>query len=68
MKGFIKLTFCDDGAPILVPITTILAVTLGYKEKGVTYVETYFDYKNGSSGIYVRETFDEVVEKIKNAI
>lgn len=57
MKGFIEVTERYDGFKVLYPIEKITAVVDGTNG---TFIETGFDRKGVSTGIYAVETFDEI--------
>lgn len=62
MKGFIEVTENESGLKVLCPVSKILSVV--EDECGYVFIETGFDGSAESSGIEVRETFDEVKRKL----
>lgn len=62
MKGFIEVIENESGLKVLCPVSKILSVVEG--EDGFVFIETGFDGSAESSGIVVRETFDEVKRKL----
>lgn len=63
MKGFIELTVHASGDKILCPIRIITGVV---EDTDGTFIETGYDGKNKSTGIFVAESYAEVKEKIQN--
>lgn len=57
MKGFIEVTEKHDGFKVLYPIEKITAIV---DEANGTFIETGYDRKGASTGIYAVETFDEI--------
>ena len=62
MKGFIEVTESESGLKVLCPVSKILSVVCD--ETGGVFIETGFDGSAESSGIEVRETFDDVKQKL----
>ena len=62
MKGFIEVTERDGGLRVLCPVSKILSVV--EDEDGFVFIETGFDGSAESSGLEVRETFEEVRRKL----
>ena len=62
MKGFIEVTENESGLKVLCPVSKILSVLCG--ENDIVFIETGFDGSAESSGIEIRETFDEVKQKL----
>lgn len=66
MKGFIEVTTIDELILVLLPIKVILGVYVDLD--GLTFIEICYDEENGTTGFNTVESYEEVVEKIKNAI
>ena len=62
MKGFIEVTESESGVKVLCPVSKILSVVCD--EMGSVFIETGFDGSAESSGVVVRETFDEIKQKL----
>lgn len=62
MKGFIEVTESESGVKVLCPVSKILSVVCD--ESGSVFIETGFDGSAESSGVVIRESFDEVKQKL----
>ena len=62
MKGFIEVTENESGAKILCPVSKILSVV--FDGTGSVFIETGVDGNAESSGVVIRESFDEVKQKL----
>ena len=65
MKGFIEVSTPISKLPLLLAVDSIIAVT--ESDTGGAFIEIYMELDE-SSGFSVSESFEEVKEKIKNAI
>jgi hypothetical protein len=63
MKGFIEVTDYIDGFKILCPIGKILNVVCD--GDGSVFIETGVDGKGESTGVLVRESYEEIKAKLK---
>lgn len=64
MSGFIEVTGVANGGKICISVERIFAFT---EDGDGTYIETYQDRMRHSWGYAVKESYDEVVAKIKEA-
>ena len=65
MKGFIEVTE-ERGLRVLCPVSKILTVVCD--ESGDVFIELDVDGKLDSSGVLVRESFDEIKQKLENVL
>ena len=64
MKGFIEVTDIDGGRKVLCPISKITGVVCDTDDS--VFIEMGVDKEGVSSGIIVRESFDEIKSKINS--
>ncbi len=67
MKGFIEVTCEENGRRVLIPVSQIIDIQ---ECKHCTYIITYRQCKPKkiyNNGFFAEESFDKVVEKIKEA-
>lgn len=64
LKGFIEVTEYENGFRILCPASKIQSVICD-KDGGV-FIELDVDGKLDSSGFFVRETYDDILSKLRN--
>lgn len=62
MKGFIEITEYESGLKVLYGIEKITAVLRD--KKGVVFIETGTDGKGNSTGVVVRESYNEIKCKL----
>lgn len=65
MKSFIEVTDYDGGMKVLCPIAKITSVVCDGDDS--VFIEMGVDGKGVSSGILVRESFDEIKAKIQDS-
>jgi len=66
MKGFIELTECESGCKVLYALGKIQAVV---SDGADTFIEMNVDSRRSGTGVgvYVRESYEEIKAKIKEA-
>ena len=63
LKGFIEVTEYESGLRVLCPVSKILSVVCD-KDGGV-FIELDVDGKLDSSGVLVRESYDDIKSKLR---
>lgn len=65
MSGFIEVTEITSGVTILVAVSEIRSVVC--RGSGFVFIETGYDTRRDeSTGITVKETYDEILQKLQN--
>lgn len=62
---FIEVTGRKDGDKLLVSVGVIKSVA---SDDNGSYIETYYDEKHGSRGVFVRESYDEIKAKLNDLV
>jgi len=65
MEGFLEVNELEDEVKVLLPLSRIRAI---FVDDGSVFIETGFNDKTGSTGIYVKETYEEIRRKIAKLI
>ncbi|MDE5601606.1 MAG: hypothetical protein K2J16_03825 [Clostridia bacterium] len=65
MKNFIEVTDYDRDMTVLVPVSKILGIVCD--SDGSVFIEIETNSDNTSSGVLVRESFDEIKNKLKDS-
>lgn len=63
LKGFIEVTDKDSGVTVLCPVSKILTVVCD--NNGDVFIELDVDGKLDSTGVLVRESYDEIKSKLQ---
>ena len=66
MEGFIEVNCKAEDVKILLPLSQVQSIC--EDEEGNVFIETGFNDKKGSTGIYVKETYEEIRRKIAKLI
>ena len=62
MKDFIEITEVESGLKVLLGIGKITAILTD--KNGIVFIETGVDGKGNSTGVVVRESYDEIKCKL----
>ena len=66
MEGFLEVNALEGQVKVLLPLSQIQSIC--EDEEGSVFIETGFNDKKGSTGIYVKETYEEIRRKIEKLI
>ena len=66
MEGFLEVNALEGQVKVLLPLAQIQSIC--EDDEGIVFIETGFNDKKGSTGIYVKETYEEIRRKIAKLI
>ena len=67
MEGFIEVNVKNEDVKVLLPLSQIQSICED-KEDGSVFIETGFNDRKGSTGVYVKESFAEIRKMIAKLI